>query len=138
MNTKENKRTWLPAEDNVVILSAINRDEYMEYQKVLCDNLSSMAQKFIKKNPDFERTLFEDLLKKESFYCTIRKKETLQFCGYCGIKDKRSSKPELAIELIKPMQHQRIGTHAMKLLLQTYVPQEKFEYYRCVVRFQGI
>ena len=49
MNTKENKRTWLPAEDNVVILSAINRDEYMEYQKVLCDNLSSMAQKFIKK-----------------------------------------------------------------------------------------
>ena len=119
--------------DDVVIISAISKDEYQEYQEVLCDDLSFIGRKFINKHPDFVRELFDNLFEKESFYCTIRERETLRFCGYCGIKDVRSSKPELAIELIKSMQHKGIGTHAMKLLLQTYVPQEDFEYYRWIV-----
>ncbi len=133
MNKYENKKASLPIMDDIVIISAISGTEYQEYQKVLYDNLSSIGQKFIKKNPEFVKGLFDNLLKQESFYCTIRKRETFQFCGYCGIKDIRVSKPELAIELIKPMQHKGIGTHAMKLLLQAYVPHDNFEYYRCVV-----
>ena len=133
MNKQENKKTSLPIMDDVVIISVINKNEYQEYQKVLCDNLSSMGQKFIKKKPDFVRELFENLLNQESFYCTIRERETFQFCGCCGIKDIRVSKPELSIELIKSMQHKGIGTHAIKLLLQAYVPQDNFEYYRWVV-----
>ncbi len=133
MNKQEDKKASLPIMNDIVIISAISNDEYQEYLDVLCDNLPSIGQKFIKKNPDFVRELFDNLLKPESFYCTIRERKTFRFCGYCGIKDIRVSKPELAIELIKSMQHKGIGTHAMKLLLQAHVPQNNFEYYRCVV-----
>lgn len=133
MKVQENVENLFPISDDIVILSVIRKDEYREYQKILCDNLSSMGRYFFSTNPNYVKELFGDLLKKESFYCTIREKVTHQFCGYCGIKDVDSSRPELAIELIKSMQHKGIGTHALKLLLQTYSLCEEFEYFTYIV-----
>ncbi|MDO4439161.1 MAG: GNAT family N-acetyltransferase [Eubacteriales bacterium] len=130
---KENNKIGFSTMDDSIRIDTINKDEYHEYQKIIFDSVSPMMQKLIKKNPGFERELFDDLLKEESFYCTIRERKTLKFCGYCGIKDTRKSKPELAIELLKEVQHKGIGTQAMKLLLQAYMPQDNFEYYRYVV-----
>ena len=126
-------KSLLSIADDMIILSVIDKNDYSDYQNLFCENLTSTIQKYVKNHPDFKRSLFDDLLKKESLYYTIRKSETLQFLGYCGIKDISSKNPEIAIELTKPAQHQGFGTRAMKLLLQAYVPQNNFEYYRYVV-----
>lgn len=133
MNNEIKGKTILSVADDTIVLNAIQKEEYVEYKEVLYENLLLACTHYAKSYPDFVKELFDCLLRKPALYYTIREKVNHHFCGYCGIKDVSSAQPELAIELLESKQHQGLGTRAVRLLLQVYIPRNNFEYFRCVV-----
>ena len=121
------------AEDEEIILTRIQESEFEKYKEVLCDNITFSGMKLLLQNPEYVKSLFEDLLQDEGFYCSIWRKKNKIFCGYCGVKKIGVGRPELAIELLKAMQGQGIGTRAIHLLMAVYMRENEFEYFRCRV-----
>ncbi len=69
------------AEDEEIILTRIQESEFEKYKEVLCDNITFSGMKLLLQNPEYVKSLFEDLLQDEGFYCSIWRKKIKSFAG---------------------------------------------------------
>jgi len=66
----------------------------------------------------FEDKLWEDMYDEKAFYTSIRRKNSDEYMGYCGIKNTQKNELELAIEILKEFQGKGYGKEALSLFMQ--------------------
>lgn len=99
-----------------IILGVIKEDEKEKYIEV------SKAYSFTKRmyeEEDFREIIWNDFISEEGFVCSIYKKDTGEYVGYCSIKNMAKEEWELAIELMPEECHKGYGTEALNLLMES-------------------
>lgn len=113
-------RSELPQEGEVVAigdtvwLGVIKKDEKDNYLLVSYE-YSSLKKSY--KDEKFRDEKWNDFLDESSFVCSIYKKETNEYVGYCSVRNLVKGDWELAIELLPDACHKGYGTEALSLFM---------------------
>ena len=70
------------------------------------------------KDEKFREEVWKDFMAENAFVCSIYKKDSNEFVGYCSIKDLSKKDWELAIELTSDDCHKGYGTEALSLFME--------------------
>lgn len=130
------ERSSLPQAGEVVavgdkIILGVIKEE--EREKYLAVSYEYSYMKGAYKDERFVETTWKEFLSDASFVCSIYKKETSEYVGYCSIKNLSKSDWELAIELKLEECHKGYGTEALPLLMQAMHKLTSRRYFRARV-----
>lgn len=102
------------AENNRVVLRAVSYEGYEDYMEISYE-CAIMRSAF--KEDAFKKDLWESFLSDTAANFSIYDKVTVEYVGYCGIKNINVENWELVIELLKKYRHRGYGYHALVVML---------------------
>ena len=98
-----------------VVLSVIREDEKEKYVAISYEY--SYYKRWFERE-EFVTSLWEDFLSETAFVCSVYKRDTGEYLGYCSIKDITRADLEVAIELKSEFCHKGYGTESLALLME--------------------
>lgn len=134
MNSHLPRKGEIIAEGNSIILGMIREDEKEKYLSV--SEIYSFAKKFYKEER-FCEYLWEDFSSDKAFVCSIYKKVSGEYLGYCSVKDMKKKEWELSIELFPDYCHKGYGSEALKLLMKEVYKLTGRQYFRVRVEIDN-
>lgn len=128
---REFDRAVLPSAEMIfavgkkLLLRVITESEKEDYLSVSYE-YSNMKGMF--NYESFREGLWNAFMEEAAFVCTILDKETMEYVGYCSIKDLREKEWEISIELKPRWCNQGYGTEALSLFLKSvyHITENRF------------
>ena len=105
------------AENDDILLRAVSEDQKDYMFRVSCE-CSFFKHEF--ENDTYRKYLWEEFIDKNAANYCIYINDTMDFIGYCGIKDLTREIPELAIELLSKYRNHGYGFQALSLLMDQF------------------